>query len=172
MEINQAGLDLIKSFEGCKLNAYKDVIGVVTIGYGHTNPGVLQMGTTWTQDQADAQLKQDLAKFENGVSSYVTVPLTDNQFAALVCFAYNCGLGNLQSSTLLKCVNANDMTGASAQFDRWNKAGGNVVPGLTRRRQAESDLFLKSDGVQSSQDQLPSGPSDDDINSALASVEK
>ena len=172
MEINEAGLDLIKSFEGCKLNAYKDVIGVVTIGYGHTNPGVLQMGTTWTQDQADARLKQDLTKFEHGVSSYVTVPLTGNQFAALVAFSYNCGLGNLQSSTLLKCVNANDMAGASVQFGRWNKAGGNVIAGLTRRRQAESDLFSKSDTVQSSGDQLGNGPSDSDINDALSSVEK
>ena len=171
MQINQAGLDLIKSFEGCKLQSYQDVVGVWTCGWGSTGPDI-SGPMTWTQAQADARLAHDLQKFENGVNSCVKVELTDNQFAALVCFAYNCGLGNLQSSTLLKCVNASDTAGAAAQFLRWNKAGGNVVPGLTRRRQAESDLFLKSDGVQSSGDQLGSGPSDDDINSALASVEK
>ena len=171
MQTNQAGLDLIKSFEGCKLQAYRDVVGVLTIGYGHTGSGV-QDGLSWTQQQADAALASDLHKFEVGVSNLAKVELTSNQFSALVCFAYNCGLGNLGSSTLLKCVNASDTQGAAAQFMRWNKAGGNVVSGLTRRRQAESTLFLKSDGVQSSQDQLPAGPSDDDINNELASVEK
>lgn len=172
MQTNQAGLDLIKSFEGCKLTAYRDVVGILTIGYGHTGPDVKD-GLTWTQQQADDALAHDLQKFETAVSECVTTSISANQFSALVCFAYNCGAGNLRSSTLLKDVNAGNVSDAAAQFGRWNKAGGNVVAGLTRRRQAESDLFSKSDSdVQSSGDVLPNGPTDSDINNALAGVEK
>jgi len=171
MQTNQAGLSLIKSFEGCKLKSYQDVVGVWTIGYGSTGPDI-KAGMNWTQAQADARLTHDLLKFEAGVTGCVKATLTPNQFSALVCFAYNVGLGNLQSSTLLKKVNASDMTGAAAEFLRWNKAGGAVIPGLTRRRQAESDLFAKSE-VQSSQgQQLPNGPSEDEMNKMLEDVEK
>jgi lysozyme len=167
MQTNQAGLDLIKSFEGCKLDSYQDVVGIWTIGYGSTGPDI-QGPMSWTQEQADERLAHDLQKFETGVSSHVTSQLTSNQFSALVCFSYNVGLGNLESSTLLKDVNAGNFADAAAQFLRWNKAGGNVVAGLTRRRQAESDLFSKPD---SSQDQLPAGPTDADINDQLSSTE-
>ena len=172
MKTNQAGINLIKSFEGCKLKSYQDVVGVWTIGYGSTGPDI-RGPMSWTQEQADARLAHDLVKFETGVSNCVKVELTNNQFAALVCFAYNVGLGNLQSSTLLKKVNLDDTQAAAAEFLRWNKAGGNVIAGLTRRRQAESDLFSKPDDeVQSSSDQLPDGPTAEEINKALENVEK
>lgn len=142
--INQLGLDLIKSFEGCKLATYKDSVGMPTIGYGHTGPEV-KMGMTITQQKADEYLKLDLQKFCSGVESAVKVPVNDNQFAALVCFSYNVGLGNLKASTLLKKVNAKDFDTASKEFLKWNRAGGQVVAGLTRRRKAESDLFKSPD---------------------------
>lgn len=136
---NAAGIALIKSFEGCKLTAYLCPANVWTIGYGHTGPDV-KRGLTITQDQADALLRADLRKFETGVAR-MTTGATDNQFAALVSLAYNVGLGALKSSTLLRIHNAGDAAGAKAQFSRWNKAGGRVLAGLTRRRAAEADLY-------------------------------
>lgn len=140
---NAATLNLIKSFEGCKLTAYPDP-GTGgdpwTVGYGHTGPDV-HKGLVITQAQADALLAGDLKKFETGVAKLVKVDLTENQRGALVSFAYNCGLGNLGSSTLLKKVNARDFIGAKAEFGKWNKAGGKVLAGLTRRRAAEATLF-------------------------------
>jgi lysozyme len=143
MRCNQLGIDLIKKFEGCKLHAYKDVVGIDTIGYGHIE-GV-QMGDEIDQDTADQYLVNDLERFEHGVSSLVTAPLTSNQFSALVCFSYNVGLGNFKSSTLLKIINnkeASYINYAADQFMRWAKAGGVDVPGLVRRRKAEQFLFL------------------------------
>lgn len=140
MEMNDAGLALIKSFEGCRLTVYKDIVGLLTVGYGHRTD--LPEGTTITQDQADDLLMQDLAKFEAGVAELVEVPLTDNQFSALVCFSYNLGLGALKSSLLLKCLNTRNYKDAADQFLVWDKAKGVIVPGLARRRKAEQDLFL------------------------------
>ena len=140
MQTSQNGINLIKSSEGCKLQAYKDVVGIVTIGYGHTEPG-LQMGTTWTQDQADQALAKDLVKFEKAVSAACKVQLTQDQFDALVCFSYNVGAGAMTGSTLVKKINAGDFTAAALEFLKWNKAGGEVLAGLTRRRYAESQLF-------------------------------
>lgn len=174
MNINQAGLDLIKSFEGCKLQSYQDVVGIWTIGYGAIGPEVVK-GLKWTQQQADDRLKKDVAKFEASVQSALTKPVNPNQFSALVCFAYNVGAGSLKTSTLLKKLNANDPKGAAEEFIRWNKAGGKEVAGLTRRRLAERDLFLKSVEVQSTKAQstmLPEGPSDGDINKMLEEIEK
>ena len=147
--INDAGLQLIKSFEGyaqavpgsTDVVAYLDAVGVPTIGYGHTGSDV-HMGLRITQAQAEGLLQDDLARFENGVASCVTVPLTDNQFAALVSFAYNLGVGTLQESTLLRLLNSGDTTGAADQFLRFVYAGGQQLAGLVRRRQAERDLFL------------------------------
>lgn len=141
MKISQKGVKLIQDFEGLELKAYKDSIGVLTIGYGSTGPHV-SMGMTITKEQAEQLLKKDLERFEKGVSDLVKVPLNQNQFDSLVSFSFNLGLGNLRSSTLLKKLNASDYVGAAAEFHRWNRAGGKVLAGLTRRRIAERDLFL------------------------------
>lgn len=138
--INRAGLDLIKSFEGLRLNAYQDAVGVWTIGYGHTRTAA--PGQRITLGQATALLRDDVATFERAVTRAVRVPITENQFAALVSFAYNVGSGALNSSTLLRRLNAGDVSGAADEFLRWNRAGGRVLAGLTRRRVAERALFL------------------------------
>lgn len=142
--INQAGLELIKAAEGCEFTAYPDP-GTGgdpwTIGYGHTGPEV-KPGLTITQAIANAYLALDCAKFEKAVSGMVTIPVTDNQFSALVSFAYNVGPGNLKASTLLKKLNAKDIPGAADEFLKWNKAAGKVLAGLTKRREAERKLFL------------------------------
>lgn len=147
-KINKAGLDLIKSFESCKLSAYRCSAGVLTIGWGHT-AGVTE-GMTITQSRADQLLSQDISIYEKDVSRLVKVPLTDNQFAALVSFAFNCGSDidtdataeGLGDSTLLKLLNAGNIGGAADQFLLWNKSNGKVLSGLTRRREAEKKLFL------------------------------
>lgn len=143
MRISQAGLDLIKRSEGCRLEAYPDPATggkPWTIAYGHTGSDV-SPGKVITQAEADRLLDEDLDLFERGVSRLVTVELTQGQFDALVCFAFNLGLGALGQSTLLKMVNAGDFDGAAAQFSRWNKAAGKVLPGLVNRRLAEAQLF-------------------------------
>jgi len=141
MKTSQKGIDLIKEFEGLELKAYKDSVGVVTIGYGHTGSDVY-MGQVITESQAETLLKSDLAKFEKGVAELVKVPLNENQHAALISFSFNLGLGNLKSSTLLRKLNSLDYTGAASEFPRWDKAGGKVLAGLTKRRLAEKELFL------------------------------
>lgn len=140
MKINNKGLELIKSFEGCKLQAYYDVVGILTIGYGHTGQDVIK-DLVIDQSQADTLLAKDLIKFEQGVSKVLTVSVNENQFSAMVAFAYNVGLSAFKGSTLLKKVNAKDFAGAAKEFLRWNKAGGKVINGLTRRREAEKQLF-------------------------------
>ncbi|MBK8246259.1 MAG: lysozyme [Gemmatimonadetes bacterium] len=140
-EVSEAGVRLVQEFEGCRLDAYRCPAGIPTIGYGATGPDI-RMGMVWTQEQADERLAEDLARFAAGVERLVQVDLTDNQFAALVSFAYNVGLGALAGSTLLRKLNAGDYEGAADQFPRWNKGGGRVLPGLVRRRAAERDLFL------------------------------
>jgi lysozyme len=141
---SQAGIELIKQFEGCELHAYPDP-GTGgdpwTIGYGHTGPDT-KKGRTVTLQEAEDLLKQDLRKFEQGVSQLLTVSVTQPQFDALVSFAYNCGLQNLKTSTLLRLCNQGDKAAAAEQFARWNKAAGKVMAGLTRRREAEKALFL------------------------------
>ena len=131
---------IIKEFEGCKLKAYKCPADVWTIGYGHTD-GVKE-GDEITQQEADRLLAADVDLFTSGVQRLVTSDINRNQLGALVSFAFNLGLGNLRHSTLLKLVNAGDFVGAANQFPRWNKAGGKVLPGLVRRREAEKKLFL------------------------------
>lgn len=139
MKTSKRGIDLIKKFEGCSLISYKCPAGVWTIGYGHTN-GV-KKGQKITEKQAEIFLREDIKKFENGVKKAVFVPLTQNQFDALVSFTYNCGLGAFKNSTLRKKLNAKDYTGAAKEFLRWNKSNGRVLDGLKRRRNAEKDLF-------------------------------
>lgn len=141
MKISQKGIDLIKSFEGLELKAYQDVVGVWTIGYGSTGSHV-KPGMVITPKEAEDLLRKDVARFEACVDKQVSVPLTQNQFDALVSFAFNLGCGNLASSTLLRKLNAKDYKGASLEFVKWNRAGGKVLAGLTRRREAEKALFL------------------------------
>lgn len=140
MRVNQAGIDLIKRFEGCRLKAYQDSVGIWTIGYGITE-GV-EEGDVITQEQAEQRLEDELDVVGLGVQNLVEVPLNDNQFSALVCFAYNIGLGNLKKSKLLSLVNEQKFDLAAAQFTRWNMAGGKILQGLIDRRAAEAALFL------------------------------
>ncbi|MCL8307670.1 lysozyme [Pseudomonas putida] len=131
----------MKSFEGLRLQAYQDAVGVWTIGYGATR-GV-KAGMSISKEQAERMLLNDLQRFEPEVERLVTVPLSQNQWDALVSFTYNLGAANLESSTLLRKLNAGDYVAAADQFPRWNKAGGKVLAGLTRRREAERALFLE-----------------------------
>jgi len=162
-DINDAGLELIKSFEGIpdgdpttvNIDPYLDPIGIWTIGWGHA----IRVGTDYlrgrenrkaamdlypggiTKEQAEQLLRGDLMDTCRDVEALVAVPLTDNQFGALVSFTFNLGRGSLAKSTLLKQLNASDYSGAAAEFLKWNKAGGKVLKGLTERRAAESKLF-------------------------------
>lgn len=141
---SQACYDLIKSFEGLSLKAYPDPASggdPWTIGYGSTGKDI-KRGVVWTLAQADARLKLDVASFSLGVRALIVkAPTTQRQFDALVSFAYNVGLGNLKSSTLLKKHLAGETVAANAEFARWNKASGKVMAGLTRRRAAEAALY-------------------------------
>lgn len=139
MKLNTEGLALIKKFEGCKLKAYKCAAGVWTIGYGHTKD--VKEGDIITKVQAEDFLSQDLEAFEKGLRRMLIVQLNTNQFSALISFAFNVGLGNLQRSTLLRKVNTKASDAAEA-FLPWNKAGGKVLKGLTERRKAERELYL------------------------------
>ena len=140
LSYSDQGLALTEQFEGLQLTAYQDPVGVWTIGYGHTGNDV-QPGLTITQEQASALLLQDVASAVAAVNRLVTVPLTQNQFDALVDFTFNVGQGNLASSTLLRELNAGNTAGAAAQFLVWVYAGGVQLPGLVKRRQAEAALF-------------------------------
>lgn len=145
MRASENGINLIKQFEGCRLTAYQDSVGVWTIGYGWTQPvdgKPVAKGMTITQQKANQLLTEGVAQYENGVTNLVTVPLNQNQFDALVDFAYNLGVNALKGSTLLKKINAGDYAGAANEFRKWNKAGGKELAGLTRRREAEKSLFL------------------------------
>ena len=140
MKIRDKGIELIKHFEGCELHAYKDIVGVVTIGYGHTGSDVAE-GQTVTEEEAEEILRKDLTKFEDYVKNYVECELNQEQFDALVAWTFNLGPGNLKSSTLLKRLNENDYDDVPNQIRRWNRAGGEVVSGLVRRRNSEAHLF-------------------------------
>lgn len=140
MTISAAGLALIKHFESCRLEAYRDPVGIWTIGYGHTGADVHD-GLQITQEQADGLLIKDLASTESALGSAVKVPLNQGQFDALTSWTFNCGIGNLTMSTLLRCVNAGKFGQASGQFLLWIHAGGKVLRGLVARRNAERALF-------------------------------
>ncbi len=147
MKLNKAGADLIKSFEGLKLTAYKCSANKETIGYGNTfyeDGTPVKLGDKITKERADSLFELISDDFAKKVVPLVKSKLNENQFGAIVSFAYNAGIGNLQSSTLLKKVNNNPSDpDIRAQFDKWNRAGGKVLAGLTRRRKAEADLYLK-----------------------------
>ncbi|HFJ2439566.1 lysozyme [Enterobacter hormaechei] len=145
MQTSEKGIALIKQFEGCKLTAYQDSVGVWTIGYGWTQPVYgkpIRAGMTIKQETAELLLKNGLVSYESDVSRLVKVGVTQGQFDALVSFTYNLGARSLSTSTLLRKLNAGDYAGAADEFLRWNKAGGKVLNGLTRRREAERALFL------------------------------
>lgn len=175
-KINENGILLIKSFEGCRLKAYPDPAsplatemrrpanarrpgweslpgGPWTIGWGSTGVDTFNVGpdgkflpigpnTSWTQEQADRRKEDDLQVFCQNVSKMLKVDVNDNQFAALVSFAYNVGTGNLKNSSLLRLVNQNNFSAAADEFLKWTKAQGKELPGLVKRREAERRLFL------------------------------
>jgi len=141
--VSKRGLAIIKDFEGCRLTAYQDVVGVWTIGYGETKD--VYPGMTITQDQAEAMLRTRIAQdFEPGVLVALSRQPTQQQFDAMVSLAYNIGTGAFGKSTLVRKFNAGDMQGAADQFLVWNRAGGKVVSGLVRRREAERALFMEA----------------------------
>lgn len=132
-------VSLIKEFEGLELKAYRDMVGVWTIGYGHTktvNPNMVI-----TEKEAERLLRSDLDWVEKAINENVEIELTQNQYDALASFIYNVGGTAFKKSTMLRKLNTNDIEGAAAEFKRWNKAGGKVVRGLSRRRKAEEEMF-------------------------------
>lgn len=139
MNLSPNGKKLIKGFEGCRLKAYKCAAGVWTIGYGHTNK--VRPDDVITQQEADQLFDNDIIIYCSNVEKLVKVPLEQNQFDALVSFTYNIGINAFKSSTLLKLLNSGKYNEASQEFLRWNKAGGRVLEGLTRRRKEEKRLF-------------------------------
>ena len=151
MIVNQRTIDLIKKFEGCRLQAYQDSVGVWTIGYGITaNAGVgiePRKGMVIPLSEAEDLLKKALTRFSAQVAVLITAKVSNNEFGACVSLAYNIGTTAFAHSTLLRKLNEGDRDGAAAEFKRWNKAGGEVLKGLTTRRAAERDLFVTPDIV-------------------------
>jgi len=139
LKTSQEGISLIKSFEGCELESYRCSANVPTIGFGHT-AGVSD-GDTCTIEEAETMLAEDLVEFENYVKNYVETDLEQNEFDALVAWTYNLGPANLKESTMLQEINAGNFEEVPRQMKRWNRAGGEVLDGLIRRREAESLLF-------------------------------
>lgn len=140
-------LDIIKQFEGLSLSAYKCPAGKVTIGFGNTfyeDGKPVLMGDKITRDRADFLLARVAEQFAGRMAKYIKANLNDNQMSALLSFAYNCGIGNFSGSTLLKKVNANPNDPTIRQeFMKWNRSSGKVLNGLTRRREAEANLYFK-----------------------------
>lgn len=134
------GMSLTEQFEGCRLTAYQDQVGVWTIGYGHTGADVAPE-LTITQEQAEVLLAQDVGSAAACVNRVVAIQLSQSEFDALVDFVFNLGSGAFTGSTLLRDLNAGNFAAAADQFDSWDHAGGAVVAGLLRRRQAETALF-------------------------------
>ena len=139
-------IDLIKRYEGFRPQAYQDSVGVWTIGYGTTriNGQPVKAGMTITEDQALQLVQQEVNKLWSQIESILKVKINDNQMNALVDFAYNLGFGSLKNSTLMRLVNESKFEEAANQFPRWVYAGGKVLPGLVKRREAERQLFLQN----------------------------
>lgn len=139
MQYSKTGEAITERFESCALTSYQDIVGVWTLGYGHTKgvgPGMI-----CTTEQAQAWLLDDTQEAAAAVNQLVSVPLTQAEFDALVDFVFNLGAEAFADSTLLRLLNAGDYQGAAAQFDRWDHAGGQVVAGLLRRRETEENEF-------------------------------
>ena len=148
MRISAEGLALIKKFEGCPqkdgiVYAYQDSVGVWTIGFGHTKE--VNEGDTCTREEAEDMLATELEEYEGYINDLVDVPLLQNQFDALVAWVYNLGPTNLRESTLLRVLNEENYAQVPSEIKRWNRAGGNVLEGLVRRREAEALLFQDDD---------------------------
>ena len=138
---SQMGIDLIKCWEGLRTNAYLCPAKVWTIGYGHTRTA--KPGMMISHNKAEELLLEDVRKYEAAVNSFCSVPITQNQFDALVSFTFNVGIAAFSQSTLLKLLNQGKYKSAALQFDRWVYAGSKKLPGLVLRREAEKQLFLK-----------------------------
>lgn len=150
MQISERGIDLIKRFEGFRSRAYKDAVGVWTIGYGTTriNGEPVRPGQICSEKEALEWLRKDAEEYWEEAKKYINpdVKLSQNQVDALASFIYNVGVDNFKKSTLLKLLNKHDFLGAAEQFPRWVYAGGKVLQGLVRRRDAECRMFLGIDG--------------------------
>jgi lysozyme len=174
--INQAGIQFLKDREGLRLKPYLDTAGIPTIGIGTikypNGVRVTMNDAPITEEQAIEYLEFELKQKEAAVEKMVSIPINDNQFSALVSFAYNLGVEALHGSTLLKRLNSGDISGAADEFLKWNKnkVNGELVvnPGLVKRREMERSLFLKSAPTSN---QLPDGPTDEDINEVLEGIE-
>ena len=144
--INQATIDLVKEFEGLKLKAYKDAVGVLTIGYGTTAAAGLgidpKAGMSITEAEAESLLAEGLERFAASIRPKITAPINDNEFGAFLSLSYNIGPGAFAKSSALRKFNAGDKAGAADAILLWNKAGGKVLAGLKRRREAERELFM------------------------------
>ena len=151
MIYSKTGLELTEQFESCKLTAYQDVKGIWTIGWGHVGKEVCE-GLVWTQDTADYWLTQDTLHAQDVINALVKVPLTQEQFDAIVDFAFNCGCAAFAGSTMLKLINSGMLAAAAEEFEKWDHASGVVVAGLLRRRLAEEKEF--NDSVAKNSDLL------------------
>ena len=142
-----SALELIKRFEGYRLKAYQDSIGIWTIGYGTTriNKEPVIKGLEITPEEAEEYLQGDLELIKEKVESFITVNISENQLDSILSLVYNIGINAFRKSTLLKLLNNKHFTAAAAEFLRWNKAGGKVIPGLVNRRNAEKAHF---EGIQ------------------------
>lgn len=139
MRTSERGKELIKSFEGLRLQSYQCLAGIWTIGYGHTKN--VSRDDVITRETAEHYFNESILQKEQIVKKFVTVSLNQQQFDALVSFVFNLGEGNFRRSTLLQKINQNDFAGASQEFKRWIYANGKQAPGLLRRRKAEEQLF-------------------------------
>lgn len=144
MKVTQAGLDLIKQYEGWRERAYRDPVGIWTIGYGHTTmagPPKVVPGLKITKQEGEEILARDVEKFAEGVRKLIKTKVSDEQFSALVSFAYNVGLGAFEGSSVLRYVNQGNFIGVPGRLALWTKAGGKTLPGLVKRRAAEGNMF-------------------------------
>ena len=146
MKISENGLELIKKFEGCETTAYQDSVGVWTIGFGHTK-GV-EEGQTCSIEDAESMLADEMDEYEGYINNMVKVDLQQHEFDALVAWVYNLGPTNLGESTMLKVLNGGQFDRVPEEMNRWTRAGGKILEGLVRRRQAESLMFQDLDWRQ------------------------
>ena len=145
MKTSRDGIALIKRWEGCRLKAYQDTVGVWTIGYGHTSAAgapKVAAGLIITRQESEDILVRDLVQYESAVAKALTRSPSQSQFDAMVCLCFNIGPGAFAGSTVVRKFNAGDVAGAADAFRLWNKAGGKVVPGLEFRREDERKLFM------------------------------
>lgn len=146
MKISEDGLELIRNFEGCETSAYQDSVGVWTIGFGHTKD--VEEGQTCSMEDAETMLADEMDEYEGYINDMVRVDLQQHEFDSLVAWVYNLGPTNLGESTMLKVLNGGQFDRVPDEMNRWNRAGGEVLEGLVRRRQAESLMFKNLDWRQ------------------------